>query len=113
MQISQFLIGNVFGFAYIVIPNCYNWNHNFRENIIHKILGSHRSSIVACFTFNFLFVGTLIILFNDFARRTYGQKQKNNKNVVAGKAKKDEREDNNVEVEVEFKKENCFKSCKF
>lgn len=94
MQISQFLIGNVFGFAYMIIPDCYNWNHNFRENIIHKILGSHRSSIVACFTFNFLFVGTLIILFNDFARRTYGQKQKNNKNIVAGKeAKKDEDED--------------------
>lgn len=76
MQITQFIVGNIFGIAYIVIPNCYNWNRNFRENVLqHEIFGgSYYASIVFTFAFNLFFVGSLIILFRDFARRTYGKK---------------------------------------
>jgi hypothetical protein len=78
MQITQFLVGNVFACAYIAIPGCYNWNHNFRENVIHHyIFGNYRDSIIFTFAINFMFVGGLILLFNDFARRTYGKKQEN------------------------------------
>lgn len=75
MQISQFFVGNVFGIAYLVIPNCYNWDSDFRENVLHRVFGSYYASIVFTFMFNFIFVGGLILLFNDFARRTYGQKK--------------------------------------
>ena len=78
MQITQFFVGNVLGIAYMVIPNCYNWDRNFRENVLHHhIFGSYFGSIVFTFAFNFVFVGSLILLFNDFARRTYGQKKAN------------------------------------
>ncbi len=101
MQITQFLIGNVFGIGYLVTPNCYNWDSNFRENILHhKVFGTYRASIIFTFAFNVFFVGTLIALFNDFARRTYGQKKavssehqepenKENKKVKSSKPKKE------------------------
>lgn len=76
MQITQFFVGNVFGIAYLIIPNCHDWSSNFRENVLHHhIFGSYFGSIVFTFIFNFVFVGSLILLFNDFARRTYGQKK--------------------------------------
>jgi hypothetical protein len=76
MQITQFLVGNVFGIAYLIIPNCHNWDSNFRENVLqHRVFGTYFASIVFTFLFNFFFVGGLILLFNDFARRTYGQKK--------------------------------------
>lgn len=76
MQITQFLVGNVLGIAYLIIPDCHNWDSNFRENVLHhKVFGTYHASIVFTFIFNFCFVGALILLFNDFARRTYGQKK--------------------------------------
>lgn len=76
MQITQFIIGNILGIAYLIIPNCHNWDSNFRENVLqHRVFGSYYASIVFTFIFNFCFVGGLILLFNDFARRTYGQKK--------------------------------------
>ncbi len=75
MQISQFLVGNVLGILYFVIPGCFPETRNFRENIIHKVLGTHHRSVMFTFAFNFAFVGSLILLFNDFARRTYGKKK--------------------------------------
>lgn len=88
LQITQFLVGNVLGIAYLVIPNCHNWDSNFRENVIqHRVFGTYYASIVFTFLFNFSFVGGLILLFNDFARRTYGQK----KAAVDTEAKKTEK----------------------
>lgn len=75
MQITQFFVGNILGIAYLVIPNCHNWDSDFRENVLHRVFGSYYASIVFTFIFNFMFVGGLILLFNDFARRTYGQKK--------------------------------------
>ena len=89
MQITQFLVGNVFGFAYIFIPNCYNWDRNFRENILqNRIFGNYRASIIFTFAFNFVFVGALILLFRDFARRTYGQNKKEVASTTTLKSKK-------------------------
>lgn len=94
MQITQFLVGNVFGIAYLIIPNCHNWDSNFRENVLqHRLFGTYYASIVFTFLFNFFFVGGLILLFNDFARRTYGQKKaaaavEAEKSEKAGKSEK-------------------------
>lgn len=75
MQITQFFIGNTLGILYFVIPGCFPDNKQFRENVIHSILGSHYRSVMFTFAYNFAFVGSLILLFNDFARRTYGKRQ--------------------------------------
>ena len=107
LQITQFLVGNVFGIAYLVIPNCHNWDSNFRENVLqNRVFGTYYASIVFTFLFNFFFVGGLIILFNDFARRTYGQK----KAVVAAEAEKAEKVEKKAKMNKSDKAEKSEKS---
>lgn len=97
MQITQFLIGNVLGISYLIIPNCHNWSHNFRENVLqHKIFGSYFGSIVFTLIYNFSFVGALILLFNDFARRTYGPKKTEKTSEKALKAAKSSKSTKNT-----------------
>lgn len=75
MQLTQFFIGNVIGIIYLIIPNCYDKSSVLRENILQRLLGSNQASIIFTYIYNYAFVGSLIYLFNDFSRRTYGVKK--------------------------------------
>lgn len=74
MQIMQFVVGNTLAIIYCSLPSCLPSNGSVRENVLAKVIGSHYGSMLFTFLYNFLFVGTLIMLFNDFSKRTYGPK---------------------------------------
>lgn len=72
MQIVQFLIGNPLGLIYAFLPGCLPVEIIPPENVIGQILGSQLRSLYACLFVNTFFVSSLVILFTDFSRKTYG-----------------------------------------
>jgi hypothetical protein len=92
MQIIQFLVGNPLGLIYAVLPGCLPLEVIPPENVIGQILGSQLRSLYACLFINTFFISSLVILFTDFSRKTYGkpaEKSENSeKNVKGAKAVK-------------------------
>ena len=102
MQIVQFCVGNPLGLIYAILPDCLPLEIIPPENIIGKILGSQLYSLYACLFINTFFISSLVILFTDFSRKTYGPKKteavssKEKKSTKTAKAVKSE-----VEIEIE------------
>ncbi len=88
MQITQFLVGNPLGLVYAFLPGCFPHEIIPPENIVGKFLGSQARSLYACLIVNTVFIGSLIVLFTDFSRKTYG-KPKDTEPVKVEKAKKE------------------------
>lgn len=66
MQISQFLIGNPLALVYCLYPGCLHPDPQMAQGQFYSLL------------FNFVYVGCLVFLFNNFAERTY-KKETNKK----------------------------------
>ena len=81
MQIIQFFIGNGLGITYFILPGCFR-EDRVRENVIAEWVGGHYRSIICTFVYNFAFVGSLIFLFTDFSRKTYGNGNGNGKSYI-------------------------------
>lgn len=75
MQIVQFCVGNPLGLVYAFLPGCLPLEMIPPENIIGKLLGSQLRSLYACLFVNTFFISSLVILFTDFSRKTYGPKK--------------------------------------
>lgn len=75
MQIVQFLVGNPLGLIYAVLPGCLPLEIIPPENVIGQLLGSQLRSLYACLFVNTFFISSLVILFTDFSRKTYGSKK--------------------------------------
>lgn len=73
MQITQFLVGNPLGLIYAVLPGCLPLENIPPENVIGKLLGSQLRSLYACLFVNTFFISSLVVLFTDFSRKTYGK----------------------------------------
>jgi hypothetical protein len=73
MQITQFLVGNPLGLIYAVLPGCLPLEIIPPENVIGQILGSQLRSLYACLFVNTFFISSLVVLFTDFSRKTYGK----------------------------------------
>ena len=76
MQIIQFLVGNPLGLIYAVLPGCLPLENIPPENVIGQILGTQLRSLYACLFVNTFFISSLVILFTDFSRKTYGAADK-------------------------------------
>lgn len=74
MQIVQFCVGNPLGLIYAILPGCLPLENIPPENIVGKLLGSQLRSLYACLFINTFFISSLVILFTDFSRKTYGGK---------------------------------------
>lgn len=74
MQIIQFVVGNPLGLIYALLPGCLPLEIIPPENVIGQILGSQLRSLYACLFINTFFISSLVILFTDFSRKTYGTK---------------------------------------
>ena len=72
MQIVQFCVGNPLGLAYALLPDCLPLEIIPPENVVGKLLGSQIRSLYACLFVNTFFISSLVILFTDFSRKTYG-----------------------------------------
>lgn len=75
MQIVQFCVGNPLGLVYAVLPGCLPLEMIPPENVIGKLLGTQLRSLYACLFVNTFFISSLVILFTDFSRKTYGPKK--------------------------------------
>lgn len=73
MQIIQFLVGNPLGLVYAFMPGCFPQEIIPPENIVGRWLGSQARSLYACLVVNTVFIGSLVVLFTDFSRKTYGK----------------------------------------
>ena len=87
MQIVQFCVGNPLGLIYALLPDCLPLEIIPPENIVGKLLGSQIRSLYACLFINTFFISSLVILFTDFSRKTYGT---DDKKVQSPKATKTE-----------------------
>lgn len=76
MQIVQFCVGNPLGLIYAILPDCLPLEIIPPENIVGKLLGSQLRSLYACLFVNTFFISSLVILFTDFSRKTYGSDDK-------------------------------------
>lgn len=76
MQIIQFLVGNPLGLIYALLPGCLPLEVIPPENVIGRLLGSQLRSLYACLFVNTFFISSLVILFTDFSRKTYGSPAK-------------------------------------
>ena len=76
MQIVQFCVGNPLGLIYALLPDCLPLEIIPPENIVGKLLGSQIRSLYACLFINTFFISSLVILFTDFSRKTYGTDDK-------------------------------------
>lgn len=89
MQITQFLVGNPLGLFYAFLPGCFPPEIIPPENIVGKLLGSQARSLYACLVVNTVFIGSLVVLFTDFSRKTYGPAKQGSAASEAVAVKKD------------------------
>ena len=87
MQIVQFCVGNPLGLIYAFLPDCLPLEVIPPENIVGKLLGSQLRSLYACLFVNTFFISSLVILFTDFSRKTYGTAEKKAEEPVDKKIK--------------------------
>lgn len=85
MQIVQFCVGNPLGLIYAILPGCLPLENIPPENIVGKLLGSQLRSLYACLFINTFFISSLVILFTDFSRKTYGAKDGETGVAIANK----------------------------
>lgn len=94
MQIVQFVVGNPLGLIYAILPGCLPIEVIPPENVIGQILGSQLRSLYACLFVNTFFISSLVVLFTDFSRKTYGTSEKTEKSIK--NAFKTEKENKNT-----------------
>lgn len=107
MQIIQFLVGNPLGLIYAVLPGCLPLEVIPPENVVGQILGSQLRSLYACLFVNTFFISSLVILFTDFSRKTYGKPSE--KDVKASKDVKESKESAKVVKSIRAVKEVAVK----
>lgn len=97
MQIIQFLVGNPLGLIYAVLPGCLPLEIIPPENVIGQILGSQLRSLYACLFINTFFISSLVLLFTDFSRKTYGTSAKKPESKSKSKSVKSVKSEEKVE----------------
>ena len=100
MQIIQFLVGNPLGLIYAFLPDCLPIENIPPENVIGQFLGSQLRSLYACLFVNTFFVSSLVVLFTDFSRKTYGTGVDNNKNIKKSNEKAEKKKKPTKEKEI-------------
>jgi hypothetical protein len=71
MQITQFLVGLPIAASYPIVPGCVPQAAHPKDELARLLGINGFQSQVAALAFNFSYVSYLVVLFLDFARRTY------------------------------------------
>ncbi|PJF17127.1 Elongation of fatty acids protein [Paramicrosporidium saccamoebae] len=71
MQLTQFFVGLPLAVSYLLVPGCVPIQAHPKDNLAHVLGINGYWSHVVSLAFSFSYVFYLIILFLDFARRTY------------------------------------------
>lgn len=100
MQITQFLVGNPLGLLYAFMPGCFPQEVIPPENIVGRWLGSQARSLYACLVVNTVFIGSLVVLFTDFSRKTYGKPSEKKSDKKSEKTEKTEKKSVKIEEAV-------------